>query len=399
MATAKQIEANRRNSRKSTGPKTDGGKDRSRCNALTHGLSGAGVVRAEGEAEAVRERMAEWHSSLRPFDAYQSWLLEVVAAESLRIERCRAREMAIREEAALQAEEAWDEDRRREAEEVAAGFGTNPGLAIARLRSNAAGCRLLLGWWLALGRALEAGDWDQAQAALAMDLLGVPPALRSGVASPLDPGLGRGRGRAEHRRRIVAAEVGRLERLLAEVMTARDERKRQAAALGFTADEGRDLAQVRRYEGACMHRLQWARAQIRRPEEMPSARPRPRRGDLRPGPMPPPTCDETRPIRSGDEASPGEVTNPGDETKPIRPGDEANPGDETKPNPPGDETKPIRAGDETKPISGSLLRFSGDLVALTDDEIVEAAGRAVERGYFGLRAARHRPTGIGPPGR
>ena len=39
MATAKQIEANRANAQKSTGPNTKAGKERSRQNALKHGLT------------------------------------------------------------------------------------------------------------------------------------------------------------------------------------------------------------------------------------------------------------------------------------------------------------------------------------------------------------------------
>jgi hypothetical protein len=39
MASQRQIEANRRNAQKSTGPKTEAGRARSRMNALTHGLS------------------------------------------------------------------------------------------------------------------------------------------------------------------------------------------------------------------------------------------------------------------------------------------------------------------------------------------------------------------------
>jgi hypothetical protein len=37
MATAAQIEANQRNAQKSTGPRTEEGKNRSRLNALDHG--------------------------------------------------------------------------------------------------------------------------------------------------------------------------------------------------------------------------------------------------------------------------------------------------------------------------------------------------------------------------
>jgi hypothetical protein len=39
MATEKQIEANRRNAEKSTGPRTKAGKARSRLNARRHGLA------------------------------------------------------------------------------------------------------------------------------------------------------------------------------------------------------------------------------------------------------------------------------------------------------------------------------------------------------------------------
>ena len=51
MTSIKQIEANRRNAGKSTGPATEAGKQRSRCNAVRHGLTAETVIGALEDAE------------------------------------------------------------------------------------------------------------------------------------------------------------------------------------------------------------------------------------------------------------------------------------------------------------------------------------------------------------
>ena len=51
MTSLKQIEANRRNAQKSTGPTSEEGKQRSRCNAVRHGLTAETVINALEDAE------------------------------------------------------------------------------------------------------------------------------------------------------------------------------------------------------------------------------------------------------------------------------------------------------------------------------------------------------------
>jgi hypothetical protein len=51
MTSYRQIEANRRNALKSTGPRTGAGKQASRCNAVRHGLTAETVIGALEDAE------------------------------------------------------------------------------------------------------------------------------------------------------------------------------------------------------------------------------------------------------------------------------------------------------------------------------------------------------------
>src|SRR5438309_1174996 len=51
MTSFRQLEANRRNALKSTGPKTVEGKQRTRCNAVRHGLTAEAVIGALEDAE------------------------------------------------------------------------------------------------------------------------------------------------------------------------------------------------------------------------------------------------------------------------------------------------------------------------------------------------------------
>jgi len=75
MTSFRQIEANRRNSAKSTGPQTEDGKQRSRCNAIRHGLTAETVI---GALEDVEDYQAFEAAITADYDAQSAVERELV---------------------------------------------------------------------------------------------------------------------------------------------------------------------------------------------------------------------------------------------------------------------------------------------------------------------------------
>src|SRR5690349_12160685 len=96
MATQKQIDANRRNAQKSTGPRTDEGKAASRANAIVHGLAAHVIykpIRHEDPADFHQMR-SELFTSGSPEGAKEMQVVEMMAAAYKRIQRAEAFEAA-----------------------------------------------------------------------------------------------------------------------------------------------------------------------------------------------------------------------------------------------------------------------------------------------------------------
>lgn len=89
MSSTKQIEANIRNSQKSTGPKSTEGKAASAANAVKHGLL-AGVALVQGESKADFEAPAEaYYKDLQPEGPLQEALVGEIIEHEL-WQRCFA---------------------------------------------------------------------------------------------------------------------------------------------------------------------------------------------------------------------------------------------------------------------------------------------------------------------
>jgi hypothetical protein len=101
MASEAQIEANRRNSQKSTGPRSPAGKCASRFNALKSGIDAQSLV-IPGEDAAELEAVAEnYREQYQPENALEGFLVDEMVAADWQLRRLRKVEAQLwRQEAA-----------------------------------------------------------------------------------------------------------------------------------------------------------------------------------------------------------------------------------------------------------------------------------------------------------
>ena len=95
MSSLKQIEANRRNALKSTGPTTPEGKERSRRNALRHGLTAETVIAGLEDAEDYQAFEAAVTADYDAETAVERELVLRLASVLWRLRRATGIEMAL----------------------------------------------------------------------------------------------------------------------------------------------------------------------------------------------------------------------------------------------------------------------------------------------------------------
>ncbi|HUN81264.1 MAG TPA: hypothetical protein VMV81_07105 [Phycisphaerae bacterium] len=95
MATEAQIAANRRNSQKSTGPRTEAGKSVSRMNALKSGLHARSVLIRDEEPAEFDALTAEYHAEFQPVTPRQRDLVDTLVYNQWVIRRLRATEAEL----------------------------------------------------------------------------------------------------------------------------------------------------------------------------------------------------------------------------------------------------------------------------------------------------------------
>jgi hypothetical protein len=268
---ARQL-ANVANAQKSTGPKTEEGKARSRCNAYKHGMAGNGVVLSPEDAAEVALRVAELTAELRPSSRLGSILVHRVASASLQLERAAVKESNHVAERVRHARVAHGETMQAQAEALLDELAENPATAARRLRRTPEGIEVALRTWLELRDDLmRAGSdaWTVQHAERAVHLSGRrfdevpnPPMKRFALAALGDFRLlGRLEGERlddEGRRdwasarlaELIDAEVAALRAAFDTLDHEAFDLDREEAPGRAIFDPGKEATLARRYEAA-----------------------------------------------------------------------------------------------------------------------------------------------------
>jgi hypothetical protein len=261
MATERQIEANRKNAERSRGPKSDSGKARSRLNATKHGCASELPEVELQRSPEFEARRARWAAKYGVDEEVSGFAMDRAVAASLRVERCERAIENVVESTRNRAAMAWAEDRRAEAAVLAERLAKDPMLTSRRLQTSLAGVELMIEAWLGLASALQdGGNWSEAQASMALDLLGINLDLRSGptLIDPVD-----GSEPVPYRKGLALEELTRLEALRDEAMVPLDELNRRHAMAGDIALLSKPATLMLRYERDAWRRYSVAIKEVR----------------------------------------------------------------------------------------------------------------------------------------
>ena len=206
MATAAQIEANRRNAQRNTGPKTDEGKDRVRRNAFKHGMTARTImpVLPQEDPKELEDQIQQAITAMKPRNPLELDLVcraVRLAGELDRAERVATAHLAHRVRMATRSgtDTVSAEELSRVHDlgsklffQAAIGPGYSdsiaddyPAVIVRRLEESAEGCRWLLARWAEILNLLDReAAWGDPEFVRFVGLLG-----KRGIEAHFDPEL------------------------------------------------------------------------------------------------------------------------------------------------------------------------------------------------------------------
>ena len=253
MATEAQIIANQQNAQKSTGPRTQEGKENSRGNAIVHGCSTSGPVANATRRELVEKRKVAFRKDFIAPTALQIVLIDLLAEATGRIEMCEDNLDVAFNRQCHRAKYVWDDDRRLDAAELAEKLPKKPQVISLRLKSTRHGCEFLIARWGILAGLLDdKTGWSDELKSQALDMLGVEPSHRAG---PTILDVPPGGDLVTHLREVITDEVAQLSDAVASFHDGADGYELQTAAAGKNLLRFPDIDRMFRYRNAASREI------------------------------------------------------------------------------------------------------------------------------------------------
>ena len=147
--------------RRGGGPKTLEGKNKSRCNALKHGLTATLLTLPDENAEDIQAHVDLWLNSCQPETAVEASTVSQAAVAMLQLNRFHKAQQAITADQTRYAASHWDQERKTRLDMALIRLANDPRSAIRELKSFGLGVRWLLKRWREL-RAIfqQHGCWN-----------------------------------------------------------------------------------------------------------------------------------------------------------------------------------------------------------------------------------------------
>jgi hypothetical protein len=169
-------EINRRNSLRSTGPRSAEGKARARLNALKHGLRAEEFALPGEDCDELKRLTDEWVDYYEPRSPGERAALDRCVYATVQLKRCARYHVEAVAEQVRQAQEDWDRQQEDEVAELVELLKTEPEKAVRNLKRSTLGCRWLIEEWTNLLRPLDEGQfWLPSELDKAIRLSGESP--------------------------------------------------------------------------------------------------------------------------------------------------------------------------------------------------------------------------------
>ncbi len=140
-----QLESNRRNAQRSTGPRTPQGRSKSRRNGLKHGLTGQGIVLPSEDAEELDRRFDTLEAEMKPNSELARQLVLRVALMTVKLDRSAEHEAKALAFRMRKAQAEFDDARLAEVEKYYSWIAAEPATNARRLRNSPEGIDRLIG--------------------------------------------------------------------------------------------------------------------------------------------------------------------------------------------------------------------------------------------------------------